>query len=259
MLGAAAKTAVARQAGIDPAKMFVVSVMPCTAKKYERDREEFNSASRYWAENGRDGGSYPDVDAVLTTRECAKLLKLNGIDLAALAESEPDDFLSEYTGAGTIFGRTGGVMTAALRTAYELATGTALGDIELTALGSPEGIKTAEIDADGTIIRVAVASGLRNARKICEDIKNGGEFSKYSFIEIMSCPGGCVGGGGQTITTNKLKTADRAKGLNSEDKNLASRKSHENASVNALYDNFYGKPCSELSHKLLHTRHHGRD
>jgi len=258
MLGAAAKTALAKQLGIDPAKIFVVSVMPCTAKKYERARDEMSSASHYWAENGKDGGSYPDVDVVLTTRECIKLLKLYGIDLSALPGSEPDEFLSEYTGAGTIFGRTGGVMTAALRSAYELATGKELGDIDLVDLGTMEGIKTASVDVNGAAIKVAVTSGLQNARKICEDVLSGGEFSKYNFIEIMSCPGGCVGGGGQTITTNKQKVAERTLGLNSEDKNLSIRKSHENASVAKLYKDFYEKPCSELSHKLLHTHYHGK-
>jgi len=248
--------------------MFVVSVMPCTAKKFERSRPEFNSASKYWAqgkaengaaENGRDAESYPDVDAALTTRECAKLLKRFGVNLSEMPESEPDDLLGEYTGAATIFGRTGGVMTAALRTAYEIATGEALSDIEFSALGSLQGIKTAEVKAGDKLFKVAVTSGLQNARTICEDIIKGGEFSKYHFIEIMTCPGGCVGGGGQIISTNKVKVALRSGGLNSEDKSSGIRKSHENASIKNLYDKFYGKPCSELSHKLLHTHYFPRD
>jgi len=259
MLGAAAKTALAKQLDVDPAKMFVVSVMPCTAKKMECAREEMDSASKYWADNGKGGGSYRDVDVVLTTRECAKLLKLMGVDLAAMPDAEPDEFLSEYTGAATIFGRTGGVMTAALRTAYELATGSELGDIDLADLGAYAGIKTATVDAKGTPVKVAVTSGLQNARKICEDIISGGEFSKYNFIEIMSCQGGCVGGGGQTMTTNKFKVDKRAGGLDGEDKGLSNRKSHQNASVNALYEKFYEKPCSDLAHKLLHTHYHGSD
>jgi len=259
MLGPMAKTILAKQAGVDPAKMFVLSVMPCTAKKFECQREEFNSASHYWAENGKDGGNYPDVDAVLTTRECAKLLKLYGIDLLAIEESEPDKLLSEYTGAATIFGRTGGVMTAALRTAYELATGTPLGDIDLVALGDLDGIKTAAIDVGGTTLRIAVTSGLNNAKHICEDVIAGGEFSKYNFIEIMSCPGGCVGGGGQAISTNRMKMMNRADGLNNEDKGLEHRKSHLNQEVNELYKDFLGKPNSELAHHLLHTHYHGAE
>jgi len=291
MLGAAAKTALAKRLGIDPSSMFVVSIMPCTAKKFERARPEMVSASEYWNqtnggghgdspdfEYGGHGGdpdgvvsdgapdgvvsdrrvdpAYPDVDAVLTTRECGKLLKLYGIDLAAVEESGPDEMLAEYTGAATIFGRTGGVMTAALRTAYEITTGTALEDIELKELGSTLGIKTADIQAGDARLKVAVASGLGNAKEICEDIINGGEFSRYHFIEIMSCPGGCVGGGGQSITSNKIKVAGRAEGLNTEDRGLTSRKSHENASVKLLYDSFFEKPCSRLSHQLLHTHYH---
>ena len=327
MLGAAAKTALAARLGVEPSDMFIVSIMPCTAKKYERARCEMTSASKYWAEkheniasdvseypaanSEHDQRAYPDVDAVLTTRECAKLLKLYGINLAATEESGPDEMLAEYSGAAAIFGRTGGVMTAALRTAYELATGMPLPDIELAGLGATQGIKTATIPlptgsaglkendhsrhvssqeiktavislptgstglkdndhsrhvssqeiiaaptaspADDATLKVAVASGLQNARKICEDIIAGGEFSKYHFIEVMSCPGGCVGGGGQSIATNKIKVAGRTEGLNSEDRGLKTRKSHENASVKQLYESFFGKPCSHLSHRLLHT------
>ena len=268
MFGATVKTAAAKQLGIDPSNMFVVSIMPCTAKKFERARKEFSSAFRYWkdeashdtphnaaAEDGRDRGSYPDVDAALTTRECAKLLKLFNINLSCMPESASDDLMGEYTGAAAIFGRTGGVMTAALRTAYEIAAGQALPDIELSGLGSPEGIKTAEVRAGDKLLKVAVVSGLQNARKICEDIVKGGEFSKYHFIEVMSCPGGCVGGGGQIISTNKTKVAARTGALNNEDKSLGTRKSHENALINSLYEKFYGKPCSELAHKLLHTHY----
>jgi len=266
MFGAVAKTALAKQLGIDPARIFVVSVMPCTAKKFERAREEFNSAFKYWAGEGPSEDcksspnteNYPDVDVVLTTRECAKLLKIFDIDLAGTAESESDDLLGEYSGAATIFGRTGGVMTAALRTACELATGIPLEDIELSELGSLQGIKTAELKAGSITLKIAVASGLQNARAICDDIVGGGEFSKYNFIEIMSCPGGCVGGGGQTISTNKTTVMDRTEGLNNEDKGLDVRKSFENASVTNLYKNFFIKPCSDLSHKLLHTQYNAK-
>ena len=281
MLGAVAKTALAKRVGVDAADMFVVSVMPCTAKKFERMREEMNSASVYWGENGKNSGSYPDVDAVLTTRECAKLLKLCGVDPAAVSESEPDDLLGEFTGAAAIFGRSGGVMTAALRTAHEIATGSELADFELTELGGSDfagladsdlkgladsdlakhgvarGIKTAVVQAGDVMLRVAVASGLRNARVICEDILSGGDFSKYDFIEVMACPGGCVGGGGQTIASAKSTVAERAKKLDNEDRNLAVRKSHENVSIKRLYKDFFDRPCSDLSHSLLHTHYNG--
>ena len=256
MFGAVAKTALAKQLDIDPADIFVLSVMPCTAKKYERAREEMCGASKHWSGKGLSTGGYPDVDAVLTTRECAKLLKLYGVDLAQTEGSEPDDLLSEYTGAATIFGRTGGVMTAALRTAYELIAGEELEDMDLPALAAADGIKTAAVRAGDKLIRTAVASGLKNAGEICESVISGGEFSKYDFIEIMSCPGGCVGGGGQSISTNRIKVADRAEGLNREDRGMAARKSHENSSVGKLYKDFLGSPCSETSHLLLHTHYY---
>ena len=257
MFGAVAKTALAKRLAIDPSKMFVVSVMPCTAKKFERGRKELSSASRYWehkapSDNGLDNGSYPDVDVSLTTRECVKLLKHFKINLAEMPESECDDLMGEYTGAAALFGRTGGVMTAALRTAYEIATGEELPDFELSSLGSMQGIKTAGIKAGNNVLKIAVASGLKNAKIICDDIVKGGEFSGYHFIEIMACPGGCVAGGGQLISTNKAKISDRTGALNDEDKSLGIRKSHENASVKKLYDEFLLKSRSE-SYMLLHT------
>jgi len=257
MFGAVAKTYAAQKLEIDPAKMFVVSLMPCTAKKYEKDREELKDAAHYWKEKGKEG-HYPDVDAVLTTRECAKLLKLLNIDLMKIPDGQADSLLGDYTGAATIFGRTGGVMTAALRTAYEVVVGQPLGDLELKALGEYEGIKTASIPVGGTEVKVAVVFGLKNARMICEDILKGGEFSKYHFIEVMTCPGGCVGGGGQIITTNVLKAMARAQGLNKDDKDQPLRKSHENPEVKGIYEDFLGKPCSILSHHLLHTSYKER-
>ena len=239
----------------DPEKMFVVSIMPCTAKKYECSREEMADASHYWKEHGRNGGNYADVDAVLTTRECAKLLKLLKINLTDMPESDPDSMLGEYTGAATIFGRTGGVMTAALRTAYEVVTGKEIPDMELAEFGDYKGIKTASVPAGDIILKVAVVFGLKNARVICEDILKGGEFSRYHFIEVMTCPGGCVGGGGQIISTNAVKATLRAGGLNSDDKSSAVRKSHENTDIKAIYDGLLSKPCSELSHHLLHTKY----
>ena len=250
MFGAVAKTYGARNCDVKPEKMFVVSVMPCTAKKYECKREELKDAS---VVNG--DGKYPDVDAVLTMRECAKMFKLLGIDLAAMEEGSPDPLLSSYTGAATIFGRTGGVMTAALRTAYEEVEQKPLEDMDLRVLGTYDGIKTATVPTKAGELKVAVAYGLGNARKICEDIINGGEFSKYHFIEIMSCPGGCVGGGGQILTTNAVKAKKRTEGLDRDDHEHEIRKSHENPEIKKIYEDFLGKPCSHLSHELLHTEY----
>lgn len=257
MFGAVAKTYLAQNLNIDPAKMYVVSIMPCTAKKYEKSRDEFKDAAHYWSEQGKTG-HYPDVDAVLTTRECAKLLKKLNINLMQVPEGKPDSLLGDYTGAATIFGRTGGVMTAALRTAYEVVEGKPLGDIELATLGEYSGVKTAALPVGGSDVKVAVVFGLKNARMVCEDILNGGEFSKYHFIEVMTCPGGCVGGGGQIITTNVLKAVARTKGLNSDDQNQTLRKSHENPEIKQIYSDFLEKPCSELSHHLLHTHYQER-
>lgn len=252
MFGAVAKTYGAKELQIDPAQIVNVSIMPCTAKKFERGRDEMNDASEYWKHHGKTD-DYADIDYVLTTRETAKLLKLLDIDLAEQKDGDADALLGAYTGAATIFGRTGGVMTAALRTAYELLTGKELDDPDLAALGAYEGIKTASVDVAGTEIKVAVVFGLANARRICEDIKNGGEFSKYHFIEVMTCPGGCIAGGGQIITTNVVKAKARTAGLNLDDKTHALRKSHDNPEIGAIYENFFEKPCSELSHHLLHT------
>ncbi|HZX46777.1 MAG TPA: [FeFe] hydrogenase, group A [Clostridia bacterium] len=259
MFGAIAKTYAAQELNIDPDKMFVVSVMPCTAKKYERDREEFMDAYEYWKEKERIMDKFPDVDVVLSTRECAKLIKMFNLDLLGMPEQEADSMLGEYTGAAPIFGRTGGVMTAALRTAYEVIEGKPLEDIELEALGRYEGIKTASIPTGVGEIKIAVTSGLSNARLICEDIKKGGEFSKYHFIEIMTCPGGCVGGGGQIVTPVLAKKLARAAGLNEDDRNCPIRKSHENPDIKELYNDFLDEPCGELSHHLLHTHYVRRD
>ena len=252
MFGAVAKTYGAQNADVDPKKMFMVSIMPCTAKKYECKRPEMNDAAK------KNGGDYPDVDVVLTTRECARLLKRLKIDLAAQNEAEADALLSGYTGAATIFGRTGGVMTAALRTAYEIVEGKPLEDIELTALEAYEGIKTAAVPMSVGEVKVAVAFGLANARKICEDILAGGEFSKYHFIEVMSCPGGCVGGGGQIMTTNVKKAIARTAGLDKDDQGNTLRESHMNPEITTIYEKFLGSPCSHLSHELLHTAY-GRE
>jgi iron-only hydrogenase group A len=240
MLGVLTKTYYAKKMGIDPKDMVVVSVMPCTAKKFECQRPEMRSSG------------YQDVDYVLTTRELAKMIKQAGIDFENLADGNYDDPMGEYTGAATIFGATGGVMEAALRTAYEVATGKTLENVEFTAVRGLEGIKEAVIPVEGIgDVRVAVSHGLGNARKLLERVKEGNV--QYHFIEIMACPGGCVGGGGQPIPVNNDVRTRRAQALYAEDCALTLRKSHESPSVKKLYEEFLGAPLSEKSHHLLHT------
>ncbi len=256
MFGATAKTYAATKLGIDPRKVFVVSIMPCTAKKFERGREEMCSAWKWLKENGyipEDTPPFPDVDVVLTTREFAKLLKMAGINLAEMPDEEPDSLLGKYTGAAAIFGRTGGVMEAALRTAYELITGKKLEKLEWEELETLEGIKSATIKLNGKEIKVAVAHGLGNARKVCESVKNGGEMANYHFIEFMACPGGCIGGGGQPEPTNVERIKARIHALNVHDRNLPIRKSHENPEIIQMYEDFFEHPVSEKAHELLHT------
>ncbi len=246
MLGALAKTYFAEKAGVDPKDMVVVSVMPCTAKKFECNRPEMT-----------DSG-FKDVDYVLTTRELAKMIKQAGIDFNSLPEGHYDDPMGEYTGAATIFGATGGVMEAALRTAYEVATGKTLESLEFTAVRGLEGIKEAAIPVEGIgEVKVAVAHGLGNARKLMERIREG--TGSYHFIEIMACPGGCVGGGGQPIPVNNEIRMLRAKALYREDESLTYRKSHENPAIKRIYEEFLGAPLGERSHHLLHTHYTPRD
>jgi len=240
MFGAVAKTYYAQKVGIDPARMVVVSIMPCTAKKFEAQRPEM-----------KDSG-YQDVDYVLTTRELARMIKEAGIDFQSLPEEDYDDPLGESTGAAVLFGTTGGVMEAALRTAYELMTGKELPRLEFHEVRGLKGIKEATIDIEGTPVRVAVAHGLGHARELLERVKAG---EKYHFIEIMCCPGGCIGGGGQPIPTNEEIRAQRMAGIYTADERMVIRKSHENPSIKALYREFLGHPLSEKSHHLLHTHY----
>ena len=255
MLGAVAKTFAAERLGIDPRKMFVLSIMPCTAKKIEATREEMNSAYRYWLEKKTIAADdrFQDVDAVLTSREAAKLLKMGKIDLAAMPEEQPDPLLGEYTGAAPIFGRTGGVMEAALRTAYEVVAGKPLEKLEFEGLGTMDGVKVATVPVNGIDVKVAVAHGLGNARKVCESVRSGGEFAGYHFIEFMACEGGCIGGGGQIIPTNMMTRKARTQGVNLDDRVHAIRKSHQNPEVERIYQDFLKKPLGHLSHELLHT------
>lgn len=244
MLGALVKTYYAQKAGIDPKDMVVVSVMPCTAKKFECNRPEMH-----------DSG-YKDVDYVITTRELAKMIRQAGIDFRSLGDDVYDDPLGEYTGAATIFGATGGVMEAALRTAYELATGKTLANVDFMAVRGLEGIKEATVPIEGIgDVKVAVAHGLGNARRLLESIKAG---AQYHFIEIMACPGGCVSGGGQPIPVNNEIRRLRAEALYNEDRNLKYRKSHESPSIKRIYEEFLGVPLGEKSHHLLHTKYTAR-
>jgi NADP-reducing hydrogenase subunit HndD len=249
MLGAVLKSYFAEKNGIDPKTIYTVSVMPCTAKKYEARREEL----------GRDG--MQDVDAVITTRELAKMIKAAGIDFVNLPDEDFDDMLGESTGAAVIFGTTGGVMEAALRTVYELVAGKPLENLNLTAVRGEKGIREAVIDLAGKPVRVAVAHGTGNASKLLESIKNGEK--QYDFIEVMGCPGGCVTGGGQPILSAKqLATTDvralRAKALYSEDESKVIRKSHENPAIKKIYKEYFGEPGSHKAHELLHTHYVAR-
>ena len=258
MFGSVAKTYYADKMGIDPRKIVVVSIMPCTAKKYEAKRPEMMSAFEYWKEKKSwsiDDAFY-DVDYVLTTRELARMFKESGVQFADLQNEEFDHPLGESTGAAVIFGATGGVMEAALRTAYEVVTGSTLENINFTAVRGMEGIKEAEVDMKGTKVKVAVAHTLKNARKLFEQIERGE--SPYAFIEVMTCPGGCLGGGGQPIPTTWEIRKKRAESIYAEDAGKTLRKSHENPQVQSLYQEFLKEPLGEMSHHLLHTHYEKR-
>lgn len=246
MLGAVIKTYYAEKNGIDPSKIYTVSVMPCTAKKFEARREELS----------HDG--LADVDAVITTRELARMIKEAGIDFVSLDDESFDEMLGDSTGAADIFGATGGVMEAALRTVYEKATGKTLESVDFEAVRGVEGIKEATVDVGGTEVRVAVANGTGNASRLLEMVKSGEK--SYHFIEIMGCPGGCVTGGGQPILTARQQMSMdakklRAAALYSEDAGKKLRKSHENPSIKKIYDEFFGEPNSHKAHELLHTHY----
>jgi NADH-quinone oxidoreductase subunit G len=250
MLGVLAKTYYAQQLGIDPAKMYVVSIMPCTAKKYELSRTEEMSAS-----------GYKDVDVALTTRELARMLKQSGIDFLRLADGAADSLLGEYSGAGTIFGATGGVMEAALRTAYFYATGKKLPKVELEAVRGLQGVKEGTVMIEGTPVRVAVAHGLAHVEQVLDRVRTArktGAETPYHFIEVMACPGGCIGGGGQPYGVDNERRRLRIAGLYQDDRDAAIRCSHENPEVIRLYDEFLGRPLGERAHQLLHTRYTAR-
>jgi iron-only hydrogenase group A len=254
MFGAIAKTFGAEALNVKPESMSVISFMPCTSKKTEAARPEMNSASKYWRKQDGANRDFQDVDLVLTARELVRLIKMEGIDLRQLPEEEADSLLGDYTGAAPIFGRTGGVMEAALRTVIAILSGVAPPNLEFAFLAGSDGIKRAEIQIDDKTIKVAVAHGLENAHSVCESILAGGDFSKYHFIEFMTCPGGCIGGGGQPLPTNVCVKRARTAGLNRDDKEVCTlRMSHENPELKELYEVFLEKPLSPKAHELLHT------
>ncbi len=242
MFGSIAKTYWAEKMGIPREKLVVVSIMPCLAKKYECDREEFKV-------NGN-----PDVDYSISTRELATLIKRANIGFHLLPDSEFDHPMGESTGAGVIFGTTGGVMEAALRSVYEIYTGNVLKNVNFENVRGLEGVRRATINLNGFELKVGIAHGLGNARRLLEDIRNG--HNEYHAIEIMACPGGCIGGGGQPLHHGRADILyARAKALYQEDAQKPIRKSHENPYIQKLYEEYLGKPLSEKAHMLLHTHY----
>ncbi len=246
MFGSVAKTYYAEKMGINPEDIYVVSVMPCTAKKFEAERVDHSAVK-----------GLPDIDASITVRELARMIKKAGINFKNIPDMEFDAPFGLGSGAGTIFGATGGVMEAALRTAYEVVTGKELADLTtFKAVRGVEGVKEASYDLNGVTVNVAVASGLENAKKVLEMVKSGEK--SYDFIEIMACPGGCVNGGGQPIVHASVRNFEdvralRAAGLYKDDEGLPVRKSHKNPDITAIYDEFFGEPGSHKAHNILHT------
>jgi len=252
MMGVLAKTYYAQNMGIDPAQMYQVSIMPCTAKKFELERTDEMYAS-----------GYKDVDVALTTREFARMIKQSGIDLASLPDGEADSILGTYSGSGLIFGVTGGVMEAALRTAYFNITGKNLEKdaISIEAVRGLEGIREATIDIEGTEVRVAVAHGLGHVERLLEKLRNAretGASPPYHFIEVMACPGGCIGGGGQPYGISDETRAQRIRGIYSADRDMPLRFSHENPEIQAVYRDFLGEPNGKKAEELLHTHYEAR-
>ena len=250
MFGALIKTYYAKKEGIDPSKIYTVSVMPCIAKKFERQRDEMQNDGFY------------DVDNVITTRELSRMIKQANIEFTKLEDSTFDDPMGEATGAGAIFGTTGGVMEAALRTAQDTLTGKDLDKIDFEQVRGGDGIKKATVNIAGKDLKVVAASGLANAKKILEEIKSGN--ADYQFVEIMACPGGCVMGGGQPIKSSKIRQEVdvrklRADSLYTIDEKSTIRKSHENPVIKKIYKEFLEKPGSHISHKLLHTTYQKRE
>lgn len=245
MLGAVVKSYFAEKEKIDPAKIFSVSIMPCTAKKFEAGRAEMIH------------GAIPDVDAVLTTRELAQLIRMYGIDIHELAAAAPDNPFGERSTAGKLFGATGGVMEAAVRTAHHLITGQELEELKIQAVRGLKGVKEARLKCGELELGVAVVSGLGNAARLLDEIRAGRK--DLHFIEVMSCPGGCIAGGGQPIGTDQNAVRARMQALYNIDRDGSLRCAHRNVWVKRLYDEYLGKPLGEKAHHLLHTHYHKRD
>ncbi len=250
MMGAMIKTYWAQKAEVDPAKIFSVSVMPCTAKKFENHRDKTMYSS-----------GHQDVDVTLTTRELARMIKQAGIDLLNLPDEEADSPLGPYTGAGTIFGATGGVMEAALRTAYTLVTGEELKDVNFTGVRGISGIKEARVNIKGTEVRVAVAHQMGNIAQVLEEVRKAkaeGKETPWHFIEVMACRGGCIGGGGQPYGCTDEVRKLRIRGIYDDDEQSTYRCSHHNPLIKQVYKDFLGEPCGHKSHELLHTHYESK-
>ncbi len=252
MFGAIAKTYYAKKMGLDPKDIVVVSVMPCTAKKFEAGRDDQSAA----------GAGIPDVDIAITTREFARMIRRAGLNFTALPDEEFDAPLGISSGAGAIFGATGGVMEAALRTANDVLTGKDNENIEFNEVRGTQGIKEATYNIAGNEIRVAAVSGLANARKLLEEVRAGKR--DYHFIEVMACPGGCVNGGGQPTQPASVRSfvnlaAKRAEAIYAEDRSMKVRKSHQNPAVQEVYKDFFGEPGSHKAHEILHTKYVARE
>jgi iron-only hydrogenase group A len=245
MMGAIIKTYFAQKEGIDRKKIFSVSIMPCTAKKFEAQRTEMLD------------DRIPDVDAVLTTRELARIIHMRGLDLNSMTPDTADTPFGERSTAGKLFGATGGVMEAAIRTAHYLLTGKELENLKVQAVRGMTGIKTAKVMIGETELNVAVISGLMNARKVLDEIKAGRQH--LHFIEVMTCPGGCIAGGGQPLHTNKDAVRTRMQSLYKIDRDEPLRTSHSNKAIARLYKEFLGEPLGSMSHKLLHTHYTKRE
>ncbi len=250
IMGVLSKTYYAKKKGIDPSDIYMVSIMPCTSKKYEIKRSEEMAAS-----------GHSDVDVVLTTRELARMIRQADIRFKHLPGEEPDSILGNYSGAGVIFGSTGGVMEAALRSTYKFITGKNLEQIEIQDVRGLKGVKEVNIDLNGQQVRAAIAHGIGNVESVIEKVKNAKSQNKelpYHFIEVMACPGGCIGGGGQPYGVNNELRKKRAQGLYRDDKEHKVRYSHLNPSVKKIYKEFLGKPLGKKAHKLLHNKYKTR-
>ena len=241
MMGAVLKSFYAQREKVEPKNIFSVAIMPCTAKKYEAERPEMAR------------GGVPDIDAVLTTRELARLIRMRGIDMSALAPDSQDSPFGERSSAGKLFAASGGVMEAAIRSAHYLITGRELEKLDVKAVRGMEGVKEAKVDIDGLEVSVAVVSGLGNARRLLEEIKAGRK--KFHFVEVMTCPGGCIAGGGQPFSTDPDAVRSRMQALYKIDREAPVRVSHGNEEIQRLYKEFLGKPLSHKSHDLLHTHY----